>query len=303
MNRRFLIALAGAIFFGLLAIIAANKFISTKVNEDIARTQTKVVIAARDITLGTQIGEQDIALVNYPRELFPEGAMARKDEVIGRVAYMDISSKTPILNKQLAGIGAQPGLPGVTAPGLRSVSVRVDEASGVAGFVAPGTYVDVIAIMQPQLDGAKQVSKVIMQKVKVLASGQQNQTKSDGKAALVNTVTLEVTPPQAEKLKLAEAEGRIQLSIRNATDQIMEKTPGATRRDVLNDIALENRAREGTRDFGGGPRPSGTPPTFNMNINGLNPPAQNLPVQKVGPRGPSIELIEGSKRSRVEMVP
>ncbi len=303
MNRRFLIALAGAIFFGLLAIIAANKFITTRVNEDIAKSQTKVVIAARDITLGTQIAEQDIALVNYPRELFPEGALVRKDEVIGRVAYMDISSKTPILNKQLAGIGAQPGLPGVTAPGMRSVSVRVDEASGVAGFVAPGTYVDVIAIMQPQLDGAKQVSKVILQKVKVLASGQQNQTKPDGKPALVNTVTLEVTPPQAEKLKLAEAEGRIQLSIRNATDQILEKTPGATRRDVLNDIALETRAREGTRDLGGGARPSGTPPTINMNINGLNPPAQNLPVQKVGPRGPSIELIEGSKRSRVEMVP
>lgn len=130
----------------------------------------------------------------------------------------------------------------------------------MAGFVAPETYVDVIAIMQPQLDGAKAVSKVILQKVKVLAGGQKMETKSDGKAALVNTVTLEVTPAQAEKLKLAEAEGRLQLSIRNGIDQIIEKTPGATKRDVINDIALENRAREGTRDGMGGPARAGQAP-------------------------------------------
>jgi pilus assembly protein CpaB len=188
---------------------------------------------------------------------------------------------------------------------MRSVSVRVDESSGVAGFIAPGTYVDVIAIMQPQLDGAKPVSKVILQKVKVLAGGQQMQTKSDGKAALVNTVTLETTPAQAEKLKLAEAEGRLQLSIRNATDQIIEKTPGATKRDVLNDIALENRAREGTRDgFSGGPaRPMQAPPPFNINLNQPNPQAPTPPTVKVISRDKSIELIEGSKRSRVEMAP
>jgi Flp pilus assembly protein CpaB len=162
--------------------------------------------------------------------------------------------------------------------------------------------VDVIAIMQPQLEGAKPVSKVILQKVKVLATGQKNETKSDGKAALVNTVTLETTPAQAEKLKLAEAEGRLQLSIRNTTDQIVEKTPGATKRDVLNDVALEVRAREGTRD-GGGARPSATPPTINMNIQGLNPPATTPPTVRVISRERSIELIEGSKRTRVEMVP
>jgi Flp pilus assembly protein CpaB len=162
----------------------------------------------------------------------------------------------------------------------------------------------VIAIMQPQLDGAKSVSKVILQKVKVLAGGQRMETKSDGKAALVNTVTLEVTPAQAEKLKLAEAEGRLQLSIRNGTDQIIEKTPGATRRDVLNDIALENRAREGTRDgFGGSARPMQSPPPFNINLNQPGGPVTTPPTVKVIRPEKSIELIEGSKRSRVEMVP
>ncbi len=305
MNRRFLLALAGAIFFGLLAIIAAQSYLKTRVNQQIAETETNVIIAKTDIPLGAKIGPEHIALEKYPRRLLPEGAMVRKEEVIDRVAYANISSKTVILNNQLAGLGAQPGLPGVTAPGMRSVSVRVDESSGVAGFIAPGTYVDVIAIMQPQLDGAKPVSKVILQKVKVLAGGQQMQTKSDGKAALVNTVTLEVTPAQAEKLKLAEAEGRLQLSIRNATDQIIERTPGATKRDVLNDVALENRAREGTRDgFGGGPaRPMQAPPPFSINLNQPNPQVSTPPTVRVISRDKSIELIEGSKRSRVEMVP
>ena len=302
MNRRFLLALAGAVFFGLLAIWAAQKYVQTRVDTNIAQTQTKVILAKTEIPLGTPINDQHIALVDYPISLKPENAMVKREEVLGRVAYTNIPARTPVLNSQLAGIGAQPGMPGVTTEGMRSVSVRADESSGVAGFIAPGTYVDVIAIMQPQLEGARQVSKVILQKIKVLAGGQQMQTKTDGKATLVNTVTLEVTPAQAEKIKLAESEGRIQLSIRNATDQIIERTPGATKRDVLNDIALEHRAREGTRDgFGGGPRPSGTPPQT-LNIN-LNQPGQTTPVVKAGPRGPSLELIEGSKRTRVEMVP
>lgn len=303
MNRRFLLALAGAVFFGLLAIMAAKNYLETKADQKIAQTETNVVIAKTEIPRGTKIGPEHIIVERYPKRLLPEGAMVKKDEVIGRVAYLDIASRTLILDRQLAGLGAQPGLSGITSPGMRSVSVRVDEASGVAGFIAPETYVDVIAIMQPQLEGAKSVSKVILQKVKVLAGGQKMETKSDGKAALVNTVTLEVTPAQAEKLKLAEAEGRLQLSIRNGIDQIIEKTPGATKRDVLNDVALENRAREGTRDaFGAPARPSQAPPPITLNLN-QNQPATTPPTVKIISREKSIELIEGSKRTRIEVVP
>jgi pilus assembly protein CpaB len=304
MNRRFLLALAGAVFFGLLAIMAAKNYLSSRVKREIDQTETNVVIAKTTIVRGEKIGPEHVVVERYPKRLLPEGAMVKTTEVVGRVAFSDIPARTLILDKQLAGLGSQPGLSGITAPGMRSVSVRVDEASGVAGFVAPETYVDVIAIMQPQLEGAKPVSKVILQKVKVLAGGQKMETKSDGKAALVNTVTLEVTPAQAEKLKLAEAEGRLQLSIRNGIDQIIEKTPGATKRDVLNDIALENRSREGAHTgFGGPPRPSATPPTINMNINGLNPPTAATQTVRIISREKSIELIEGAKRTRIEMAP
>lgn len=304
MNRRFLIALAGAVVFGLLSIYLAQVYLQSRVTQKIAEQETSVIIASADIPLGTQINGQQFAVVKYPKRLVPEGALVKREEVEGRVSLANIPAKTVILSQQLASIGSAPGMPGITTPGMRSVSVRVDEASSVAGFVIPGAYVDVIAIMQPQLDGAKPVSKVILQKVRVLAGGQQTQTKTDGKPALVNTVTLEVTPTQAEKLKLAESEGRLQLSIRNTTDQNEEKTPGATKRDVLNDVALEQRALEGTRNYagGGGPKGGPTPPPFNFYINGQNQP-QQTPKVKVGPVGPSIELIEGAKRTRVEMVP
>lgn len=306
MNRRFLIALAGAVVFGLLAIFLAQNYVKQRVQQQIAEQETNVVIATADIPIGTQINPEQVAVVKFKRNLVPDGAMLKKEEVIGRVSYSDISAKTVVLGKQLAGLGAQPGLAGITTEGMRSVSVRVDESSGVAGFIAPGTYVDVIAIMTPQQEGAKAVSKVILQKVRVLAGGQKYENTKDGKAALVNTVTLELNPSQTEKIKLAEAEGRLQLSIRNATDQEIPKTPGATKRDVLDDMALERRAMEGTRQAAGGIRPAGTPPPFPpINIYGNQPQQQQVqtPQGKKVNLEKTIELIEGSKRSRVEMVP
>lgn len=304
MNRRFLIALAGAVVFGLLAIYLAQIYVTQRVKQKIDEEETNVVIATADIPLGTQVNAEQVRIERFKKNLIPSGAMLKKEEVVGRITYTDISAKTVVLAKQLAGLGAQIGLPGIITEGMRSVAVRVDEASGVAGFIAPGTYVDVIAIMNPQLEGAKAVSKVILQKVRVLAGGQQMETKKDGKPALVNTVTLELTPAQSEKVKLAEAEGRLQLSIRNATDQDVPKTPGATKRDVLDDLALERRALEGTRNAGAG-RAVGAPPPFPpINIYGNQPQQQSqAPQIKKVNLEKTIELIEGSKRSRVEMVP
>lgn len=304
MNRRFLIALAGAVVFGLLAIFLAQKYVTQRVQQKIAEEETNVVIAAADIPLGTEINAQQVTLARFKRNLIPEGAMLKKEEVIGRVTTADISARMVMTGKQLAGLGAQPGMPGIVTEGMRSVSVRVDEASGVAGFIAPGTYVDVIAIMAPQLDGAKPVSKVILQKIRILAGGQKMETNKEGKPALVNTVTMELTPGQAEKVKLAEAEGKLQLSIRNATDQDLPKTPGATKRDVLDDIALERRSLEGTKQSAGGaPRPLPTIPPWTINVNNPNQQQPQGPQVKKVNLEKTIELIEGTKRSRVEMVP
>ncbi|MBS1788958.1 MAG: Flp pilus assembly protein CpaB [Acidobacteria bacterium] len=303
MNRRFFIALAGAIVFGLLAILLAQRYMEQNLKQKIAQGERDVIVAVGDIPVGTEITTQQVKSAKFKADQIPPGAMLKLEEVLNRVTTADIPDKTFVLSKQLAGLGAQPGLSSLVTEGMRSVSVRVDEASGVAGFISPGTYVDVIAIMTPQLDGAKPVSKVVLQKVRVLAGGQKMETSKDGKPALVNTVTLELTPAQAEKVKLAESEGKLQLSIRNATDQDLPKTPGATKRDVLDDIALERRALEGVRQgAGGGPRPMPTIQPWTINVNNPNQQPQGPSVKKVNLEK-TIELIEGTKRSRIEMVP
>ncbi len=149
--------------------------------------------------------------------------------------------------------------------GYRAVSVRVDEASSVAGFALSGNYVDVIVIMQPQTSEAKPVSKVILQNVRVLATGQQMQPRGDGQSVADQYGHLARHPSAAERLKLAESEGKLQLSIRNSTDTIAERTPGATRKDVLNDPALEARALIGVRHGDApAPRPAATIPPLTL---------------------------------------
>ncbi|NOT60363.1 MAG: Flp pilus assembly protein CpaB [Acidobacteria bacterium] len=306
MNRRFLLALAGAGFFGLLSILAAKSYIQNKANQQRAQEETEVVIATADIPIGTEIAPDQIAVVKYPKRLLSQEAIIKREEVVSRVTVAEIAAKTPILTRYLASPGTLAGLSGVLKQGMRAVSVRVDEASGVSGFVAAGTYVDVIAIMPPQMEGARQVSKVILQNVRVLAGGQQMQTRNDGKATLVNTISLEVAPAQAEKLKLAEHEGKLQLSIRNTTDQIVEHTPGATRRDVLADESLERRATFGTRNNYGAANAAAAPvrpmpamfPTIQIPANA---PANGTAAKPVKV-GPSVELIEGSKRTRVDIL-
>jgi pilus assembly protein CpaB len=300
MNKRFLLALAGAVFFGLLAIIAARYYLQQQASDQRSQEEADVMIATADIPIGTIITAQQVATARYDRKYLPEGVLTKREEVIGRVTVTDISNKMPIISRQLAAPDSPAGLPGVLPVGMRAVSVRVDEASSVAGFALAGNYVDVIVIIQPQANDARPVSKVILQNIKVLATGQQMQARNDGKATLANTVTLLVTPAQAERLKLAESEGKLQLSIRNSTDQIAEKTLGATKRDLI-DPQLEARALQGVRRADAPARPATAAPI---------PPLRQVDIKdkEKSPPGPPrlvipIELIEGSKRSRIELLP
>ncbi len=301
MNKRFLVALALAVVFGLLAIFVAQRLLQQQATSNRQREEADVVIATADIPLGTKITAQQVNVVKYSLANIPEGALSKKEAVVDRVSVTDIASKMPIIARHLAAPDSPAGLPGVLPPGMRAVSVRVDEASSVAGFALSGNYVDVIVIMQPQTSEAKPVSKVILQNVRVLATGQQMQPRNDGKASLTNTVTLLVTPAQAERLKLAESEGKLQLSIRNSTDQVAERTPGATRKDVLNDPALEARALIGVRRGDTSARPSQTIAPLTLQTVS-NPAATPKPTPTPISRTISVELIEGSKRSRVEVL-
>lgn len=299
MDRRFWIAVAGALCCGLLLTQAIQHYLQTTLDERSAEELTEIVIALADIPLGSEIGPEQVGLVKYPKHLISSEAVFDKQTVIRRIAMTGIPALTPVLNRHLAASGTPLGLSGLLKPGLRAVAVRVDEASGnvelneTNGY--PGSYVDVIAIMLPPSENAKPVSKMILQNIRVLAGGNSTQTR---KTVWGRVVWLEVTPAQAERLKLAEAEGRLQLSIRNPADRLVETTPGATQRDVLADAALEERAaREPARKL---PALRTTPPRSTLPKATSTPaiPAGTPPIEK---NGPSVELIEGRKRTRVEI--
>lgn len=299
MDRRFWMAVVGALCCGLLLTQAVRQYLQTSLAKRSAEELTEVVVALSDISLGSEISPEQVGLVKYPKSLISSESVFDKQTVVRRVAVAEIPALTPVLNRHLAAPGTPLGLSGLLKPGLRAVAVRVDETSGNIELNETsnysGSYVDVIAIMPPPLENAKPVSKMILQNIRVLAGGNAAQTR---KTVWGKVVWLEVTPAQAEKLKLAEAEGRLQLSIRNATDRLVETTPGATRRDVLADAALEERAASDPPRKAATLRPA--PPRLTLPKVTSTPvaPGTAPPGDK---NGPSVELIEGRKRTRVEI--
>lgn len=299
MDKRFWLAVAGALCCGLLLTRATQHYLQTSLNQRSAEELTEVVVALADIPLGSEIRAEQVKLVKYPKTLISPESVFDEQTVVRRVAVSEIPALTPVLSRQLAAPGTPIGLSGLLKPGLRAVAVRVDETNGNVELNEErdyaGSVVDVIAILVPPVENAKPVSKVILQNIRVLAGGNGTQTR---KTVWGKIVWLEVTPAQAEKLKLAEAEGRLQLSIRNASDRLVEATPGATRRDVLADAALEERAALEPARKSSALRTSPPRLTLPKATSTPDTPAGVPPVEK---NGPSVELIEGRKRTRVEI--
>src|SRR5690606_16244523 len=151
--------------------------------------------------------------------VLPVGYYGSSAEVIGRGLITPVAANEPLMATKLADIESGGGLPIVIPEGMRALSVRVDEVIGVAGFVLPGTRVDVLLTITPPT-GTNQipVTRIILQTIQTLASGQTIQRDADGTPQTVSVVTLLVSPDQAERLALASTEGRIQLALRNTLD-------------------------------------------------------------------------------------
>src|SRR5439155_20333240 len=147
--------------------------------------------------------------------------------VIGRGIVLPVIQSEPILPLKLASTDAGAGLPPAIPPGLRAVSVRVNEVIGVAGYVLPGTRVDVVATVNPTGNSTDMTSKVVLTNVQVLAAGTKIDRETDkNKPIPVSVVTLLVDPEEAERLTLASTEGKIQLALRNPLDKTMPATHG-----------------------------------------------------------------------------
>jgi len=176
-----------------------------------------VIVAADDLQVGTRVEEHDIKIVHIPVSALPSGAPRRRSDVIGHGVIIPITKGEFILPTKLAGENAGSGLPSLIPPGMRAVSVRVNDVVSVSGFVVAGTRVDVLLTGTPN-GGTESQTTTVLQNVAVLASGHQMERSSTGEAQNTNVTTLLVSPEDAQRLTLASTEGKIQLVLRNPLD-------------------------------------------------------------------------------------
>ena len=201
-----------------------------------------VVVAAVDLEVGAEIARDDLRIIDWPANAVPAQAISDPNMVIGRGLIMPMIQNEPFLELKLASKEAGAGLPPAIPPGLRAVSVKVNEVIGVAGYVLPGTRVDVVATVSPTHQSADMTSKVILTNVQVLAAGTKIERDVKDKPVPVSVVTLLVDPGQAERLTLASTEGKIQLALRNPLDKETPATPGIRPAALLGAPATTPRA-------------------------------------------------------------
>ena len=186
-----------------------------------------VLVAATDMDLGAEVRKEDMRAIQWPADAVPMGAFTNPDELVGRGLIQPVAQNEVFLPAKLASKEAGAGLPPIIPEGYRALSVRVNDVVGVAGYVLPGTRVDVVATVNPTQRPEDVQSKVILTNVQVLTAGTKfEKDEANGKPIAVSVVTLMVDPGQAERLTLASTEGKIQLALRNPTDKTAPATGG-----------------------------------------------------------------------------
>ena len=294
-NKRLVVALVGAVVCGLIGVMLITRYLSSV--QAYTKDLGNVVVAKQEIPLGEKITAEHLSLAPIPNGSAPEGAFRKTDELLGRVVITPIGVREIITSIKLAPEGVGAGLSAVIPEGYRAMTVKVDDVVGVSGFVMPGTFVDVVAVIDPVDRSQGPVSKIVLQNIKVLASGAKiDSPDNQREPAAVKAVTLQVTPEQAEKLVLAANEGKLQLVMRNYTDQEGTETKGVNKATLLS---------------GDGYTAPPPPPTEKAQT---TKPAQPKPARRVSVAPPreeksvaqpvsrnSVELIEGAKRREVEL--
>jgi pilus assembly protein CpaB len=185
-----------------------------------------IVVAKQNIPLGTTLREKHLEIREWPTNIIPNGSFQNRETLQDRVVKTEMIAGEAILEAKLAPVGSSGGLAGLIPPGKRAISVAVNVVSGVSGFILPNTSVDVLATVQPSAgDKLKTFTKMVLENVQVLAVDQTIE-KEDDEPVTVKSVTLLVSPGEAEKLALASNEGKLQLMLRNAMDIEMTETSG-----------------------------------------------------------------------------
>jgi pilus assembly protein CpaB len=235
MGRRFVFILGFALVIGLVTGSLVYRAITQRISAEASVQPIKeVAVATANIYLGEAVTSQHVRLISWPKDSLPAGALGSVAEVEGRVALTSIVVGEPLLDAKLAPKLASGGgiLPMLVPENLRGVTIKVDDAVRESGFVSPNSRVDVVVSIADRQGSTERTAKVILQNVPVLAAGQSVEMRGN-KPVPVTTVTLALTPEQAESLALAQTEGRLMLATRNLGDNRVVQTPGTTVKKLL----------------------------------------------------------------------
>lgn len=242
-NTRALMMMVVAVILAFAAVVVAVRWI----NAQAAGATNKVAVAMIDIGLGARLSPEMIRMVDWPSSAVPPGAITDPKMVETRVTRTSIQHGEPVMEGKLAPPGTQGGLSAVVADGKRAMTVRVNDVVGVAGFALPGNFVDILVNTQDEV--AKKntsrdasISKIVLERIMVLAVAQES-SRDETKPKVVNAVTLELTPDQAERLDLARSVGTLSLVLRNQIDPSPVNTEGATKTRLLDAKLVELTAK------------------------------------------------------------
>lgn len=227
MNRgtRTLVVVAVAVLVATLATMAVYNAVRRIPERVVERAGVPVVVAAKNLPIGSKLSAADLRVAEWPASNPVSGAFTAIDTVLERGIVADLVENEPITEAKLAPTEAGAGLPPIIPPGMRAISMQVNEVIGVAGFVTPGNRVDVVATIS---NSDINMSRVVVSNVRVLAAGTRydQQKAQSGEPVQTNVVTLLVTPAEGERIALASVEGRLHLTLRNPLDGEATSTDG-----------------------------------------------------------------------------
>jgi pilus assembly protein CpaB len=263
----------------LLALVlglAAAAYAATWLKQQGAANTLQVVVALRDVPMGTRLQPDMLTTQAWPRSATLQGALTSLDQALDRVVLMPLLRGEPLLLSKLAPVGEKGGLSSVLREGQRAVTVKVNEIVGVAGFALPGNYVDVMVNTPDKQE--QPVSKIVIERIQVLAVAQ-DVASTEYKPRVVNAVTLLVTPQQAEQIDLARSVGTLSLVLRSQSDTASVQTAGARKLDLLN----PNGAPDATPV-------APMPPVVVARKRSAQPP---MPAVQAAPEPVRLEVIRG----------
>lgn len=285
-SKRALIMIATSLLAGLLAVWLAARWIG-----QLAENTTKIVVAARDVDPGTVLGEGSLQVIAWPSGSVPAGAIKDLKKTQGRVASTLIFTGEPILEAKLAREGASGGLASVLGEGKRAITIQANEIVGVAGYIRPGSRVDIMVNTHDNKD--RSLSKIVLENILVLATAQDDK-RDQTKPKVVSAVTLEVDPRQAEKIDLARHIGTLSMVLRNSLDNAAVVTAGATREDLMGPAEI---ATQGPAPAASGAAVVSAPPKPKAKPAPKKASAPALPTAAVAPVTESVEIIRGVQKA------